>query len=198
MNCKKCGYPLVAGQTICSNCDEYNEREVRVNNFQSTENYSNEINNTFNENVTSYNDVGIEKKPFPKWIIFVVIVAIILVPLAILAIVFVISTTSVSSQLSKVKYNSFISTYQMLHKQVLQKNLIKENCYCNGDCNLIYDYNEDDINFYVEDKGSYYEITYEAKEYGRYGEINLKSEDCRNIADATCDKSVITGKVYKD
>lgn len=197
MNCKKCGCPLVPGQTICSNCDEYNEREISINNFKSTENYENEINNMVNNHIDYYKEIEQEKKPFPKWIIFVVI-AIITIPLAVLAIIFVISTTSVSSTISKEKYNSFISTYRMLHKQVLMNSVSNELCICDGDCSLIYDYNEDDINFYVEDKGSYYEITYEAKEYGRYGKINLKSKDCENITDATCDKRVITGKVYKD
>ena len=32
MNCKKCGYPLVPGQVICSNCGEYNQEQETINN----------------------------------------------------------------------------------------------------------------------------------------------------------------------
>lgn len=195
MNCKKCGYPLVPGQTICSNCDEYNEAPTNiVNNFESY-NYQEKL----SENTSYYDlsDIEIEKKPFPKWIIFVAI-AVIFVPLVVLGLIFSISDVAITSQLSKEKNNSFITTYRMLRKQVLTNRVSEQPFVCNDDCNLIYDYDENNINFYVEDKGSYYEITYEAKEYGKYGSIDLKSKDCENITDTTCDKRVITGKVYKD
>ena len=175
MNCKKCGYPLVSGQTICSNCDEYNEREVRVNNFQSTENYSNEINNVVNYNTNSYNEyseVEVEKKSFPKWII-AVIVAIIFVPLVVLGLIFAISNVAISPELSKEGNNSFIDTYRMLHKQVLVNNAVGVIVNCDGDCHLIYDYDEESIDLEIEDKGSYYEIEFEAKDNGKYNNVNL-------------------------
>lgn len=58
MNCKKCGYPLVSGQLICSNCDTDNSELLNeinnnayVNSVQNMNQYQNYENYNINENI---------------------------------------------------------------------------------------------------------------------------------------------------
>lgn len=61
MNCKKCGYPLVTGQVICSNCGEYNQEQEAINSSM----INNQLNNIYeNKNIES--EVYEEEKTYKK------------------------------------------------------------------------------------------------------------------------------------
>lgn len=61
MNCKKCGYPLVTGQVICSNCGEYNQEQEAINSSM----INNQLNNIYeNKNIES--EVYEEEKTHKK------------------------------------------------------------------------------------------------------------------------------------
>ena len=61
MNCKKCGYPLVTGQVICSNCGEYNQEQEVINSSM----INNQLNNIYeSKNIESetYEEEKTQKK----------------------------------------------------------------------------------------------------------------------------------------
>lgn len=64
MNCKKCGYPLVSGQVICSNCGEYNQEQETINNNVINEQINNNNNIYENRNIESniYTEENVHKK----------------------------------------------------------------------------------------------------------------------------------------
>lgn len=62
MNCKKCGYPLVPGQVICSNCGEYNQEQETINNNVINEQINNNIYANRNIESNIYKEENVHKK----------------------------------------------------------------------------------------------------------------------------------------
>lgn len=62
MNCKKCGYPLVSGQVICSNCGEYNQEQETINNNVINEQINNNIYENRNIESNIYKEENVHKK----------------------------------------------------------------------------------------------------------------------------------------
>ena len=62
MNCKKCGYPLVSGQVICSNCEEYNQEQETINNNVINEQINNNIYENRNIESNIYKEENVHKK----------------------------------------------------------------------------------------------------------------------------------------
>ena len=61
MNCKKCGYPLVPGQVICSNCGEYNQEQETINNNVINEQINNNIYENRNIESNIYTEENVHK-----------------------------------------------------------------------------------------------------------------------------------------
>lgn len=137
-----------------------------------------------------------EKKKIPKWLI-ILIIMVFIIPLVGYLLIFAISASSVKSTISRASYTAFWDQYRDLYKQVSVYYLGERECSCDNNCDSIYNYNAENINFKVEDKGSYYELTFSAKENGSYEDIDILEEDCIKKKNTTCENNVIKGKVYK-
>ena len=202
MYCKKCGSPLVQDQIICSNCDTDNSQNTNsyVNNYNNISfgeaNYNNNVFEGQKYQESNYEPVK-NKKKIPIWVI-VLIIILLIIPIVFLVVTFLFSSFKVNSGISNSKNNSFIDSYRVINNQVKVNMVTGISASCDDDCDMTYEYESKNIDLEVEDNGSYYEIDFEATDYGIYKDIKLTRDDCISLSDAYCDSDNITGRVYKN
>lgn len=95
---------------------------------------------------------------------------------------------------SNVKKIAIVTEYASLQSQVEEKvSNNSNNIVCSNDCDDIYNYEDDNADFTVSDKGIYYELVF--KPIGQYNNVDL-NDVCEEI-DIECSNNTIIGKVEK-
>ena len=179
------------------------------NNSNNLGNYNQTFQNDLNNNGTfgnmPYNSANVsnsvnlkddKKKSKTGFIIAMIVIAIILLSWGAKILVSVFATKQVSSTISTARLNSIVEQYRVIEKNVKMFAIMEQPVTCNSDCYNIYDYDKERYDVKVIDKNAYYQI--EFKVIGEtYKGINLDSDKCQDLSNATCNGNEITGKVYK-
>lgn len=129
-------------------------------------------------------------------VIIGIIVGFIIIGLVALAIIMVISAKQVNSTISNSRQDSFISTYKMIQREIEVKIANNENASCDGDCSLLYNYDDSSFDVEVTDMIDYYKIDFEVDD-DKYRNFKFTNDACSNLSDAVCDENEIIGRVYK-
>ena len=202
MNCKKCGYTLGEGQIFCPNCKEYinsmqtiNDNQINQN--QQVENMSlqNQINTHQNDYAT---DMVYEEKKKGKRVLVIILIIIAAVFIGRILLLTIISGRNINSTIKQSSNQSFILNYNQIIREVRNNIIMETQITCKGNCYEFYDYNKENMNLIIEDKGDHYYVILEAnKNTDYYDNVNLTEEDCRDFGNIKCKGKKISGKVYK-
>lgn len=129
-------------------------------------------------------------------IIIGIIIGVVVLGIIVLAVVFLISAGRVNSTISNARIDSFISTYRTLERQVEINAINNTDPTCDGDCTLLYEYDDEDVDFEVTDMGSYYRLEFDVDD-DKYRNFKFTDEACSNLINAVCDENEISGRVSK-
>lgn len=138
-----------------------------------------------------------EKSDKKMWIGIVIgiIIGVIVLGLIFL-VIFLISTRNVNSAISNARSASFVDDYIVLEKQVKVNVANDIDPSCDGDCALLYEYDNEDIDFEVRDMGTYYSLEFDVDD-DKYRNFRFNESDCAVLNNAVCDENEIIGRINK-
>lgn len=126
-----------------------------------------------------------------------IIIGVVVLGIIVLAVVFLISARNVNSTISNARVDSFISTYRTLERQVEINAINNTDPTCDGDCSLLYDYDDEDVDFEVTDMGTYYKLEFDVDD-DKYRNFKFTDEACSVLQNAVCNETEISGRVNKE
>lgn len=92
------------------------------------------------------------------------------------------------------KRSDFTYKYRIIRNRINSNIFMSKDASCEENCHSKYDYSTN-YDLIVSNKGEYYLITFTLKDESI--NLNLSSEDCDDVPDATCSGNKIEGKIYK-
>lgn len=107
---------------------------------------------------------------------------------------FAISFLTINNVVQKSKLRSYVTSYELIQKEVKKKVSNAENPECDDNCGDMYpECHSDHYNFKVTDKDSYYEIYFETEKNTKF-----TNEYCKSLQDSKCSGNKIIGRVSKN